>query len=469
MASLTSEKNGRKRLEVVCPKDGVRRPLRLGKVTKKQAETVRAHVEQLVSAAITKAALPDDTSAWLASVDGELYEKLAGLGLVKNRVSATLRKYFADYITSRIDLKPRTVINLKQVEGFIVRCFGSDKSMREFEKVDGEQFRLFLVGQGLGDNTIRRHLGRAKQVFIRAVSEGAAKVNPFIGMKCRVLAKPERFHFVDRDTVAAVIEACPDAQWRAIVALARFGGLRCPSEVLELKWEHVNWSANRIKVISPKTSKEEGGASRLIPIFPELVKPLQDVFDEAEPGTVHVITRYREKNTNLGTMFGKIVDRAGVKAWEKPFQNMRSTRETELAEEYPIQVVCQWMGNTPSVALMHYLQVRGDHFDRATKKATQNPTQKATGSHRNGLKSETCEIKNEHEKTPVGRGFQAVSAVFREDQVPPRGFELSPQKTNETDVLEECDAQFDALEYMSRGELVRFIEAAQKQLRRRFL
>ena len=29
---------------------------------------------------------------------------------------------------------------------------------------------------------------------------------------------------------------------------------------------------------------------------------------------------------------------------------MRSTRETELAEQYPLQVVCEWIGNSPQVA-----------------------------------------------------------------------------------------------------------------------
>jgi hypothetical protein len=33
-----------------------------------------------------------------------------------------------------------------------------------------------------------------------------------------------------------VLEACPNAEWRLIFALSRFGGLRCPSEHLVLTW-----------------------------------------------------------------------------------------------------------------------------------------------------------------------------------------------------------------------------------------
>ncbi len=69
--------------------------------------------------------------------------------------------------------------------------------------------------------------------------------------------------------------------------------------------------------------------------------------------------------------------RAGVKAWPKLFQNLRSTRETELAESYPLHVATAWVGNSQIVALKHYLQITEDHFARASasSEATQNPTQ----------------------------------------------------------------------------------------------
>jgi len=41
---------------------------------------------------------------------------------------------------------------------------------------------------------------------------------------------------------------------------------------------------------------------------------------------------YRSPNQNLRTTFEKIVTRAGLVLWPKPFQNLRSTRETELME-----------------------------------------------------------------------------------------------------------------------------------------
>ena len=51
----------------------------------------------------------------------------------------------------------------------------------------------------------------------------------------------------------------------------------------------------------------------------------------------------------------------------------RITRKTAVADEFPIQVVCDWIGNTEPVASKYYLQVTEDHF----AKAVQNPVQQA--------------------------------------------------------------------------------------------
>lgn len=127
-------------------------------------------------------------------------------------------------------------------------------------------------------------------------------------------------------------------------------------------------------VRSPQTEHHEGRESRLVPLFPELRPHLEGAFDAAEPGTEFVITRYRDKNSNLRTQFERIIRKAGLQPWPKPFQNLRSTRETELAESFPIHVVCAWIGNSQAVATKHYLQVTDDHFEAACT-ALHNPVQ----------------------------------------------------------------------------------------------
>src|SRR6185437_14370054 len=44
-----------------------------------------------------------------------------------------------------------------------------------------------------------------------------------------------------------------------------------------------------------------------------------------------------------------------LQSWPRLFHNLRASRETELVESYPVQVVTSWLGNTPSAAMRHYL------------------------------------------------------------------------------------------------------------------
>ena len=58
--------------------------------------------------------------------------------------------------------------------------------------------------------------------------------------------------------------------------------------------------------------------------------------------------------------------------WSKLWQNLRSTRETELADQFPAHVAAAWIGNSVAVAVKHYLQVTDEHFEKAVQKAVQN-------------------------------------------------------------------------------------------------
>jgi integrase len=377
MASITREADGRRTIQFVGA-DRKRRSIRLGKISQRSAEAVKVKVEKLVFASITGHAADDETARWLASIDVVMHDKLAAVGLVPKREhekQALLQDFIDGYVSGRADVKGSTAIVYGHTRRNLIDFFGAGKPLRDITAGDADAFRLFLIGQEkLADNTVRRRCGIAKQFFRAAVRRKLIADNPFTDLPSAVKKNPKRFYFVSREDAQKVIDACPNAHWRLLFALSRYGGLRCPSEHLGLRWGDIDWANNRITVSSPKTEHHEGKESRQIPLFPELRPYLAEVFEAAEPGTEHVITRYRDSTTNLRTTLFKIIKRAGLKPWPKLFQNLRSTRETELAETYPIHVVCEWIGNSQAVAAKHYLQVTDEHFEQAAK-AVQNPVQ----------------------------------------------------------------------------------------------
>ncbi|HEV3384380.1 MAG TPA: site-specific integrase [Gemmata sp.] len=188
----------------------------------------------------------------------------------------------------------------------------------------------------------------------------------------------DRQEYVPVETIQAVLDACPSAEWRLIVALSRFGGLRCPSEHLGIAWADIHWDTGRFTVHSPKTEHIEGKAVRIVPIFPELYPYLRDAFEAAKPGETNVITRNRcdsgmnnGATTNWRTTFLKIIRKAGVKPWPKLFHGLRASCQTDLANKFPGHVVCEWLGDSLAIAQEHYLQVTEDHYRQATQNTTQ--------------------------------------------------------------------------------------------------
>ena len=203
--------------------------------------------------------------------------------------------------------------------------------------------------------------------------------------------------FVSRADTAAVLAALPDAKWKLVFALARYGGLRCPSEIAGLKWSDISWERERFTVRAVKTEHHGDGGIRVVPMFPELAPLFREAFEAAEPGEVFCCPQYPAGF--CGQMYRKMVlqamARAGVKPWPKLFQNCRASRETELAEHYPVQVVCSWIGNSPAVAAKHYLQTTESHFQRAAtegaQQGAQNVAQQPPKMPRNALNEKSPE------------------------------------------------------------------------------
>ncbi len=377
MASISHEKKTGRRTVQFVGGDGKRRSVRLGKVSKRQAEAAKLRIEDLVACKKTGTAPKGTTAEWLASVPDVIRRRLERVGLVgpqERRDCPTVAAWIRQYVESRTDVKTRTRTNMEQAEKDAVKFFGG-KRLDAVTAGDAEDFRIYLKERGLAEGTLRRRCKRVKQFFISAAKRKIIAENPFADIKCGDYANPTRYYFVSPEEAQTVLEACPDAEWRLIFALCRYGGLRCPSEVLRLKWADIDWENDRFTVHASKTAHHADGGVRQVPIFPELAPYLSERFEQAEPGDEYVITRYRGGSANLRTQLNRIIKRAGLTPWPKTFQNLRSTRETELTETFPVHVACKWLGNSPKVANRHYLQTTEEHFAQAVQKAVQNPVQ----------------------------------------------------------------------------------------------
>jgi len=433
MASITRQEKGRKKVQFVAP-DGKRKTIRLGKVSMRLAESVKFRVEQLLAANMTGHAIDTDTARWVADLDLTLAKKLSSVGLIpkpEEKDEVLLEPFLKKYLEGRGDLKPATKIVKGQVIRDLSNYFGKSRELRTITPGNADDFKQWLIGRELAPTTIHKRLQEARSFFRAMLRRKLIDENPFEGVSAKATGIKDRQRFVTREEIERVLDACPDHHWRTIVVLSRYGGLRCPSEVLSLRWQDINWDTGRIVVTSPKTEHHAGKESRVIPLFPELRSALDESFDLAPEGTEFVVDeRFRRaamgpagwKNVNLRTTFLKIVKRAGLSPWPRLFHNLRASRETELVESFPVQVVTSWLGNTPSVALRHYLITTEEHFQSAldgTTKAAHNPAQQVHVLGRNESQAEVTA----HEKTPELQGFASHCESVQELEVAGTGFE----------------------------------------------
>ena len=381
MASLGSEPGGRRRILVVG-RDGRRRTVRLGRMSLKSARTALAHVEALAAARISGAGIPAATAQWLGELPLPIYKRLVKAGLCEPRPEeATLGEFLASYVESRGDVKSST----RQVYGHTRRCllahFGERKPLASITRADAAAFAEALRAQGLAENTARRRCGLARQFLTAAIKRGLVSGNPFDAVPVTVGANHERQHFITREDFQPVLDVAPTATWRLALALCRYGGLRCTSEVVLLKWGDVNWERRRFVVTSPKTARYEGRGERVVPIFTELEPYFLDAFEAASEGEVYCCPQFKHAPQMYRKALLNMLQKAAVKPWPKLFQNLRASRATELFTEYPAHVAGAWLGHSPLVALKHYLQTPESYFHQAagvetpSEKPAQNPAQ----------------------------------------------------------------------------------------------
>nr|MBA3482618.1 tyrosine-type recombinase/integrase [Pirellulales bacterium] len=303
MASIARDKNGTRRILFVAP-DGKRPTIRLGKVSQRTAEGIKYRVEQLLESLQFNRSMEADLAEWVIGLDLDFAKKLARVGLIPDpeaKPAATLAAFLKSYIDGRVDLKPATKIVRGQIIRDLNKFFGESREVQTISPGDADDFKQWLVSRKLAPTTIHKRLQVARSFFHAMRRRKLIAENPFDGVKSAATGIKDRQRFVTRAEISQVLDACPDHHWRSIVALSRYGGLRCPSEVLSLRWQDVDWAASRIAVASPKTEHHAGKSSRTIPLFPELRTILDEAFDLAPEGAVYVVDeRFRKSAMGPG-------------------------------------------------------------------------------------------------------------------------------------------------------------------------
>lgn len=358
-----------------------RHTIRLGKCSRKDAESIRVKIEAL-AVAVELGTDPDvETTTWLARCGDKLHKRITATGLAHGRprvrdvaIGAFAAAFLADYAAG----DKGTLATIRTAFLRIRKLFGDDKIMRRISEADAIEARRSLEDAGYSEATISTTIKKVRQLWSEALARGLVSVNVWLGVRTGDQRNQLRAYFITAADTAKLLAAvnAADHEWRLMIALCRFGGLRFPSEHHRLRRGDIDWARDRFKV------RGKGKRDRWVPIFPELRPHLAEAVAAVAPDATYLLARHRRgiSAAALRRQFKVIVAAAGLTPWPRLFHNLRASRQTELvAAGHPEHVVAAWLGNSEETARRHYLQVTEEDFARAANAppAAPEPPQKA--------------------------------------------------------------------------------------------
>jgi hypothetical protein len=130
-----------------------RRELYLAGVSRKVAETVGKHCDELAGAKANNVDADFESKAWAIGTVGKLWDSLVAWELTEP-VSAQsmtdagrlLGPFVDAYIESRTDIKPNTRTNFKQCKRVLCEFFGSSHPIKAINAADAERWKRSMLG-----------------------------------------------------------------------------------------------------------------------------------------------------------------------------------------------------------------------------------------------------------------------------------------------------------------------------------
>lgn len=292
--------------------------------------------------------------AWWQGVNPDLKKRVRKTGLLLAQPDMVT---WADALDRWLSKRTPGIRATEKLVQTAPKVWDSNKLLQSFDESDALRFRQELESQGLSKAYVNRVCCAASGVFAHAIKRCKLDVdNPFDGIDKSVL--PAKDHvFIRQEWIDAMLSKS-SFEWRIRILLIRYLGLRAPSELYALRANHVDWDNLRVTIPQCKTRE------RVVPLFAELQEPL-DKWMRVR-GMKNQRHRIVSECHSLSLSLHTIRRRAGVPKIPRIFRNMRSTRATELSDQFPEHVVANWMGHSVSTSRRHYVRVKPEHFDKAS-------------------------------------------------------------------------------------------------------
>lgn len=351
------------------------RRLNLGtrKLAKRDEGYTDSHITHIVSCRKTGSLVDPKVQQWLSEINGsKVAKKLAEWGLIAMPGISTLGKYLDWLFDQKLnhwkdaDGNPVWSASTKRgclsTKNYLIQYFKEDCSLHSITPGDAEEWLQWMRSEATRSNrpaAISKHVKRVRSWFGFAARKKWIQENPFAYLPTGSQVDRERILYMSPEEAEKVLAHLTCDQHRLFFELGRFGGLRLPSEVAELRWSHFDFSENTLQIPPAKTK------ARTMPLWPEIrdyAWPEFKEWQDSDRQNDYVIHRHRTINRDRKSVIStKIVAHmkhamklAGLEDFQKPMQNLRTSCENDLRLIVPEGRLTEFMGHSSKVAELHY-------------------------------------------------------------------------------------------------------------------
>jgi integrase len=381
--------------------------IQIGTLSASQAKIVALNLDRLEAAQLAGVMPKKAALTWFRTLSGSLQKKFVLKGLVADYKEVP--RTFAAFCAYTIETQGGTgrtrsnkIRGLRHAISFFegtgdptnnvaTWAASSRRSLASISEDDVKEFRKqlghFDSGKTASENSRVSAMKAVNEVFNLAVKSWVLTESPGKGLKGQ-FKESGKAEYVSLERFQKLYEAL-DREWRVILALPMFGGLRGASEINRLKWSDINFET---RIVSVSQSKVVGQdiKRRDVPIFPELAEALIDLHvarDEPQEG--YVVTEHRtswnesdQLYEGYSTHITRAAKRVGQTCWKRATQNLRVSFVTrhvcgiEATEAQPMPVVCKWTGHSELIAGKHYVKISDQELTNQTNWSHEEVKQK---------------------------------------------------------------------------------------------
>ena len=314
--------------------------------------------------------LDPKTEQWLTALSDDLKSKLEQHGLIAVTKQKTCRLLWDTFLKYRTDdVKPRTIIYYLSCRKLFDVEFSPEDSIEVITPDRLLDWRKSLLSK-YAKAGVSSRLKVVNTLLNWAVDHDWLSKNPMQKIPRGSFVNRDKDRIISMEEYAKLLNACPNQEYRTIIALARIGGLRCPSELKLLRWSDIKWEQNRFVVQSLKTEHHARHRERTVPLFSELRHELERHFSsEKAKGNEFVIQGFQGTTWGLYKQFQAISRDAGLGNIVRPFDNMRMSRSNEVVRRWGETRESLWIGHTDRVRQEHYFRLNDEDFSEAAGKS----------------------------------------------------------------------------------------------------